>query len=51
MEDIRYINPLSDKEKELRFGVRIENISHKEVEEKYGYLLTDEQKRILGINK
>lgn len=48
---IKYIYPLTDKQKEVIFDVKIEYLTPKEILEKYGYVLTEEQKIALGIVK
>jgi len=45
---IEYIDPLTDKEKELLHNCRIEHLTKKEVISKYGYMLTEKQLRILN---
>jgi|694.fasta_scaffold31260_15 hypothetical protein len=53
MEDIKlkYLDPLTDKQKEAIFGVKIEHLTPKEILEKYGDILTKEQKIALGITE
>lgn len=46
--EIKYLNPLTDKQKELLFGCKIENLTPKELFEKYGHLLSDEEKKLLS---
>ena len=47
---LKHLPPLTDKQKEVLFGVGIEHLTPKEILDKYGDMLTDEQKNVLGIN-
>lgn len=49
--NIKYLDPLTDKQKEAIFGVKIERLTPKEILEKYGDMLTEEQKIALGIKE
>ena len=49
--NIKYPDPLTDKQKEAIFGVKIEHLTPKEIIEKYGDILTEEQKIALGITE
>lgn len=46
--DLKYLDPLNDEQKEAVFNVKIENLTPKDVLEKYGDILTEEQKIKLG---
>lgn len=48
---IKYLDPLTDEQKEAIFDVKIEYLTPKEILEKYGDLLTKEQKIALGITE
>lgn len=48
---IKYLDPLTDKQKEVFFGVKIEHLTPKEIFEKYGNILTKEQKVSLGVTE
>lgn len=47
MTDLRKVSPLTDAQKEAKFGVKIGRLTLEEVLEKYGDFLTKQQKQRL----
>lgn len=50
-QEFQYLNPLSDNKKEIVLGAKIEHLNEKEILDKYGDFLTEEQKISLSIKK
>ena len=50
-KDIKFIDPLSNAEKEKIFDIKIEYLTNKEIFDRYGSILTKEEKIKLKINK
>mgnify|MGYP003443207894 CR=1 FL=1 len=48
---IKYLDPLTDNQKEEILSVKIEHLTPKEILDKYGDILTEKQKIALGITE
>lgn len=46
--EFKYLEPLTDKEKELLFNSKIERLTPKEILDRYGDVLTEEEKDIIN---